>query len=81
MVLQRADGVAHAPRGEQRVAVGGEVVGEERPGRGIVLDDQDGDGIGIMPPLGPARRGLAPGWRHEAQNSRRDRGAGAEPTR
>jgi hypothetical protein len=46
VVLERAHGLAHTPRGEQRVAVRREVVGEERAGRGIVLDDQDGDGIG-----------------------------------
>ena len=70
MVLERAHGVAHASRGEQRVAVGGEVVGEERPGRGIVLDDQDGDGIGSCRLVGPRRRGLAPLPRASGRSAR-----------
>jgi hypothetical protein len=43
--LQQPDGIARAVARDHVVAVGGEVVGEERAGRGVVLDDEDGGGV------------------------------------
>ena len=45
VVLEHPQRVAQRPGRAQLVAVGGQVVGEERAGRGVVLDDQDRRGV------------------------------------
>ena len=75
--LQQAQGVSRAVAGEHLVAVGGEVVGEERAGRVVVLDDEDGGGVvGHAPTRRRARRS-----RRLSSRSRRPRSRRASPTR
>ena len=50
VVLQRAQRVAQRGGDEQVVAVGGQVVGKERPRRDVILDDQDARGLGHARP-------------------------------
>jgi hypothetical protein len=63
--LQQPQAVAHRLGDEQLVAVGREVVGQERPRRLVVLDDEDGGG-GIGEAHGATRsapRETRPRWR------------------
>ena len=73
VVLERAQRVAQRAGHEQLVAVGGQVVGQEGPRRELVLDDQDGGGLGharqegreaaFSPPVAARASTMLPRWR------------------
>ena len=59
LVLEQPHGVVHRVGQQDVESVRGEVVGEERPQPEVVLDEQEGGGVGHAGDM-PARRKLAP---------------------